>query len=142
MQRRNLILTVSSAIVCAVAIGAARAHHSFAAEFDADQPVELTGTITRMEWINPHTWMHLDVANDDGTTTAWMIEGGTPNTLFRRGFTMDSVKAGTEVQVFGYRARNGANRANGRDLILPDGSRLFMGSPGTGAPGEDSEAAP
>jgi hypothetical protein len=131
------VLTLALAL--ALGLGAARAHHSFAAEFDADQPVELTGTITRMEWINPHTWMHLDVANDDGTTTAWMIEGGTPNTLFRRGFTMDSVKAGTEVSIFGYRARNGANRANGRDLILPDGSRLFMGSPGTGAPGEESE---
>ncbi|MGW8368928.1 MAG: DUF6152 family protein [Gammaproteobacteria bacterium] len=115
----------------------AQAHHSFAAEFDADQPVELHGTITNMEWLNPHTWMHLDVQNGDGTTTAWMIEGGTPNTLFRRGFTPDSVKVGMEITVMGYRARNGANRANGRDLILPDGSRLFMGSPGTGAPGEE-----
>ncbi len=94
-----------------------------------------------MEWINPHTWMHIEVENDDGTTTAWMIEGGTPNTLFRRGFSAESVKPGTEVRIFGYRARNGANRANGRDLILPDGSRLFMGSPGTGAPG-DEEGAP
>jgi hypothetical protein len=118
----------------------AEAHHSFAAEFDADQPVELRGVITRMEWLNPHTWMHLDVQNADGTTTAWMIEGGTPNTLFRRGFTPQAVPVGTEITVIGYRARNGANRANGRDLILADGRRLFMGSPGTGAPGDEGAA--
>jgi DNA/RNA endonuclease YhcR with UshA esterase domain len=119
----------------------ASAHHSFAAEFDADQPVTLRGKITRMEWINPHTWMHVDVANEDGTTTAWMIEGGTPNTLFRRGFTRGTVQSGMEITIVGYRARNGANRANGRDLILADGSRLFMGSRGTGAPG-DEDAPP
>jgi uncharacterized protein DUF6152 len=119
----------------------AAAHHSFAAEFDANQPVELKGTITKMEWINPHSWLHIDVKNADGTTTPWMIEGATPNTLLRRGFTRDAVKAGTEITIIGYRAKNGANRANGRDLILPDGSRLFMSSSGTGAPG-DSEGAP
>jgi hypothetical protein len=119
----------------------AEAHHSFAAEFDADQPVELHGVITKMEWLNPHTWMHLDVQNTDGTTTAWMIEGGTPNTLFRRGFTPQAVPVGTEITVIGYRARNGANRANGRDLILSDGRRLFMGSPGTGAPGDEGAAS-
>jgi DNA/RNA endonuclease YhcR with UshA esterase domain len=116
------------------------AHHSFAAEFDANQPVTLRGTITKMEWINPHSWLHIDVKNDDGTTTAWMIEGATPNTLLRRGFTRDAVKAGTEITIVGYRAKNGANRANGRDLILPDGSRLFMSSPGTGAPDEGAAA--
>lgn len=113
------------------------AHHSFAAEFDADQPVTLRGTITKMEWINPHTWMHVDVQNDDGSVTPWMIEGGTPNTLMRRGFTMDNVRVGTVVTIEGFRARNGANRANGSDIILADGSRLFMGSRGTGAPGDD-----
>ena len=118
----------------------AAAHHSFAAEFDAAQPVTLRGTITKMEWINPHSWLHIDVKNDDGTTTPWMIEGATPNTLLRRGFTRDAVKAGTEITIVGYRAKNGANRANGRDLILPDGSRLFMSSPGTGAPEEGGAA--
>jgi hypothetical protein len=113
------------------------AHHSFASEFDAEQPVVLQGTITRMEWINPHTWMHLDVDNDDGSVTPWMVEGGTPNTLFRRGITAESVKAGTRITIHGFRARNGAYRANGRDLILPDGARLFMGSQGTGAPGDE-----
>ena len=119
----------------------ASAHHSFAAEFDADQPVELRGTITKMEWINPHSWLHIDVKNADGSTTPWMIEGATPNTLLRRGFSRDTVKPGTEITIIGYRAKNGANRANGRDLILPDGSRLFMQSSNTGAPGEEAESA-
>ncbi len=135
--------TVLVACVMAAAIAGARpasAHHSFAAEFDANAPVVLKGTITRMEWINPHSWIHMDVKNPDGTVTEWMIEGGTPNTLFRRGFTKEAVKAGMEITVEGYRAKNGANRANGRDLILKDGKRLFMGSSGTGAPidGKDS----
>jgi hypothetical protein len=118
----------------------ARAHHSFAAEFDAQQPVTLKGTVVQMDWVNPHSWIHIDVKNDDGSVTRWMVEGGTPNTLFRRGFTKDSLKAGTQILVEGYRAKNGANRANGRDLILADGKRLFMGSSGTGAPldGKDS----
>jgi hypothetical protein len=112
----------------------ALAHHSFAAEFDANAPVVLKGTITKMEWINPHSWIHVEVKNPDGTVTEWMVEGGTPNTLFRRGFTREAVKAGMEITVEGYRAKNGANRANGRDLILADGRRLFMCSSGTGAP--------
>ena len=92
-----------------------------------------------MEWINPHSWIHLDVKNPDGTVSKWMIEGGTPNTLTRRGFTKDSLKQGTEITVEGYRAKNGALRANGADLILPDGRRLFLGSSGTGAPKEDGK---
>jgi DNA/RNA endonuclease YhcR with UshA esterase domain len=130
---------LASGLLLVVTTRPPAAHHSFAAEFDVDQPVTLHGTITRMEWINPHSWLHVDVKNDDGTTTPWMIEGGTPNTLLRRGFTREAVKAGTEITIEGYRAKNGANRANGRDLVLPDGSRLFMGSPGTGAP-EDGAA--
>ena len=133
--------TALAVLLVGAAAPQARAHHSFAAEFDANQPVELHGTITRMEWINPHSWLHIDVKNADGTTTAWMIEGATPNTLLRRGFTREAVKTGTEITIIGFRAKNGANRANGRDLILPDGSRLFMSSTGTGAPG-DSEAPP
>jgi Family of unknown function (DUF6152) len=129
-----------AAVLLCCAAQPAAAHHSFAAEFDAAQPVTLRGTITKMEWINPHSWLHIDVKNDDGTTTPWMIEGATPNTLLRRGFTRDAVKAGTEITIVGYRAKNGANRANGRDLILPDGSRLFMSSPGTGAPEEGGAA--
>ena len=141
MKCRIGSMLVGALLVC-IAVQQANAHHSFAAEFDANQPVELKGTITKMEWINPHSWLHIDVKNADGTTTPWMIEGATPNTLLRRGFTRDAVKAGTEITIIGYRAKNGANRANGRDLILPDGSRLFMQSSGTGAPGEGEAAEP
>lgn len=122
-----LLLTVA-------AVTAIEAHHSFAAEFDANQPVTLKGTVTKMEWINPHAWIHLDVKKPDGTVEQWMIEGGTPNTLVRRGFTKTSLTEGTEITVEGFRAKNGKLRANGRDLILPDGKRLFMGSSGTSAP--------
>jgi hypothetical protein len=113
---------------------ALRAHHSFAAEFDANQPVQLKGTVAQVEWINPHTWIHLDVKKSDGSMERWMIEGGTPNTLLRRGLTKNSLPEGTELVVDGYKAKNGTNRANGRDLTFPDGRKLFMGSSGTGAP--------
>jgi DNA/RNA endonuclease YhcR with UshA esterase domain len=136
MHVRHSVVATAAVLLAAAAARDAAAHHSFAAEFDANNPVTLKGTITKMEWINPHSWLHIDVVNADGTTTAWMIEGATPNTLLRRGFTRDAVKAGTEITIVGYRAKNGANRANGRDLVLADGSRLFMGSPGTGAPEE------
>ncbi len=113
-----------------------RAHHAFSAEFDANKPVKLEGTITRVEWINPHAWFHLDVKTQDGNVQKWMIEAGTPNTLFRRGFTKDSVVKGTAIRVDGYQAKDGSMRANGRDMILPDGRTLFMGSSGTGAPSD------
>ncbi len=119
-------------IVGLVALAAAPvvAHHAFSAEFDADRPLQLTGTVTKVEWINPHAWIHIETA--EGET--WMIEGGTPNTLFRRGFTKDSLQAGTEISVDGYQAKDGSNKANGRDLTFTDGRKLFMGSSGTGAP--------
>lgn len=119
--------------------GSAFAHHAFSAEFDADQPITLRGTVTRIEWINPHAWIHIDVADDAGNVESWMIEAGSPNTLVRRGMTRDSIPEGTEVVVFGYRHRNGSNAANGRDVTLPDGSKLFLSSPRTGAPGGDAE---
>src|SRR5688500_19654541 len=110
------------------------AHHAFSTEFDANQPITLKGTITRVEWINPHAWIHLDVPGDGGVVEKWMIEAGSPNTLVRRGMTRDSIPPGTEVVVFGYRHRNGSNAANGRDVTLPDGRRPFITAPGPGAP--------
>ena len=116
------------------------AHHSFAAEFDANQPVQLKGTVAKVEWINPHTWIHLDVKKADGTTERWMIEGGTPNTLLRRGLTKASLPEGTELVVDGYKAKNGSNRANGRDVTFTDGRKMFLGSSGTGAPRDGRDA--
>ena len=113
------------------------AHHSFAAEFDAKRPVKLSGTVTKMEWINPHTWIHVDVTKADGTVEEWMIEAGTPNTLLRRGFTRDSLKKGTEVIVDGYQSKDGSLRANGRDITLPNGQTLFLGGNSADAPDQD-----
>jgi Family of unknown function (DUF6152) len=115
------------------------AHHAFAAEFDAKKPVQLKGTVTRMEWINPHAWIHVDVKSPDGKVTSWMVEAGTPNTLFRRGFTKDSLQPGTEIFVDGYQAKDGSNKANGRDITFPDGRKLFLGSSGTGAPYDEKK---
>jgi len=113
------------------------AHHAFAAEFDANKPVRFEKAIvTRMEWVNPHVWIHVDVPQPNGTVEKWAIEGGTPNVLFRRGFTKEAMVPGTIIVVDGYRAKDGSRRANGRDLTLPDGRTLFLGSSGTGAPVE------
>ncbi len=112
------------------------AHHAFNSEFDAKKHVEFRGTVTKMEWINPHAWIHVDVKKPDGSVEAWMIEAGTPNTLLRRGLTKNSLLPGTEIRVDGYQSKDGSLRANGRDLTLPNGQTLFLGSSGTGAPDE------
>src|SRR5271154_3388396 len=125
---RSAIAVMASCLGMFVAASPASAHHAFAAEFDSTKPVKLKGTVTKMEWINPHSWIHIDVKNADGTVTSWMIECGSPNTLFRRGVTKDSLPAGTEVLVDGYLAKDGSNRANGRDVTLTDGKKLFLGS--------------
>jgi hypothetical protein len=120
-------------------IAPVRAHHAFSAEFDAKRPVKFHGTVTKVEWINPHTWIHLDVKKDDGTVEKWMIEGGNPHNLFRRGFSPSILTAGKEIVVDGYQAKDGTHRANGRDLTLPDGRTLFLGSSGTGAPSDGKD---
>ena len=119
-----------------LAIAPAVAHHAFSAEFDANNPIRLEGTVAKMEWVNPHAWIYVDVKKPDGSIEHWKIEGGTPNTLFRRGFTKDSLKPGTAIVVTGYRAKDGTLKGNGRDLTLPDGKKLFLGSSGTGAPAD------
>ena len=115
------------------------AHHSFAAEYDANKPVKMTGTVTQMEWINPHAWVHIDVKKPDGKVESWMVEAGAPNALLRRGFNKQSLLPGTVITVEGYQAKDGANRANGRDITYQDGRKLFVGSSGTGAPDERPE---
>lgn len=139
MKKLGFVVAATVTIAGASLMGmrSASAHHAFSTEFDAKQPITLKGTITKVEWINPHAWIHLDVPGDGGAVEKWMIEAGSPNTLVRRGMTRDSIPPGTEVVVFGYRHRNGSNAANGRDVTLPDGRRLFITSPGTGAPASE-----
>jgi hypothetical protein len=142
MERRFWAAAAAAALLAAG--GRAAAHHAFSAEFDANAPVTLRGPVTKVEWINPHAWIHMAVKTPAGATETWMVEGGTPNTLQRVGISRDSIKIGTEIVVSGYKAKDGRLRANGRDITLPDGRTLFMGSSGTGAPrdGRDPNERP
>ena len=136
---RTTLFVVMVGVSLLVAAVPAIAHHSFAAEFDSAQPVTLSGTVTKMEWINPHAWIHLDVKKPDGKVESWEIETGNPSALIRRGFNRNSLPPGVEITVQGFRAKDGGMRANGRDLTFKDGKKLFVGSSGTGAPGDTPE---
>jgi hypothetical protein len=129
------IALIASACVILPAVPA-WAHHAFAAEFDAKKPVHLEGVVTKVELINPHSWIHVDIKKADGSAESWMVEAGSPNVLLRRGFTKATIATGTPVVVEGYQSKDGSLRANGRDITLPNGQKLFLGSQGTGAPYE------
>ena len=141
MHRESTTKSLSPAIAFAAAAALALAvgvpvyaHHAFGAEFDPNRPLVLKGPVVRVEWVNPHTWIHLEVTTDDGSKEVWMVEGGTPNSLLRRGLKRDTIKIGQIVVVDGYQAKDRSNRANGRDVTFEDGQKFFLGSSGTGAP--------
>jgi Family of unknown function (DUF6152) len=133
-MKRNVLPIAMAGAAILLMLKPARAHHAFEAEFDADKPVKLRGIVTKMEWINPHVWIHLDAKGADGKVVTWMIEGGPPNTLIRRGWNKNSLPEGTEIVVEGYQSKDGSPRANGREITFPDGKKLFVGSPGPGSP--------
>ena len=138
---RSIYTLSSLSVVLAVLLPfPAPAHHSFAAEFDARAPVSLKGKVTKIEWINPHAWVHLDVVKEDESVVSWMVEGGTPNPLLRRGLTRDTIPIGAVVVVDGYQSKDRSARANGRDVTFEDGRKFFMGSSGTGAPLDGRDA--
>jgi hypothetical protein len=139
MRTKLALVSIVSAAACLLVTGLAvplSAHHAFAAEFDANKPVKFEGTVTKMQWTNPHVWVYVDVKKSDGKVENWAFEAGTPNVLFRRGFTKNALLHGTKVVVDGYQSKDGSHRANGRDITLADGRKLFLGSSGTGAPYE------
>jgi hypothetical protein len=134
MKHQNLLIFTLSVMTLIPLPPAASAHHSFAAEYDANNPVTLTGSVTKMAWINPHSWIYIDVKKPDGNVENWAVEAGPPGTLIRAGFTKESLLPGTVIIVNGYRAKDGALRANGRDITLPDGRLLFVGGSSPDAP--------
>ena len=134
MKTRNYLMFMLIAMAMIALSPRANAHHSFAAEYNADNPVTLTGSVTKMAWINPHSWIYIDVKKPDGNVESWAVEAGPPGTLIRAGFTKESLFPGTVIVVNGYRAKDGAMRANGRDITLPDGRLLFVGGSAPDAP--------
>ena len=130
-MRKTLAILIAVVALLAAAVPV-WAHHAFAAEFDANKPVKMRGTVTKMDWINPHAWIHIDVKGTDGKVTPWMVEAAAPNALLRRGWTKQSLLPGTEILVEGYQAKDGANRANGSIITFTDGKKLFVGSSGDG----------
>ena len=136
MRTKLALVTALVALFVIASAAPLSAHHAFAAEFDSNKPVKFEGTVTKMQWTNPHVWVYVDVKKPDGKVENWAFEAGTPNVLFRRGFTKNSLLPGTKVVVDGYQSKDGSHRANGRDITLADGRTLFLGSTGTGAPYE------
>ena len=136
---RTTVAAVLAASAVALAPVAVWGHHAFGAEFDPNRPLVLKGPVTKVEWVNPHTWIHIEVQKDDGTTEDWMVEGGTPNTLLRNGLNKNSLTPGTFIVVDGYQAKDRSNRANGRNVTLENGEKIFMGSSGTGAPKDGAD---
>lgn len=134
LMKKQVLILIGLGVLAAGTT--AYAHHAFAAEFDKDKPLKIQGTVTKMQWINPHPWIHITVKNKDGKDEAWMIEASAPNNLLRRGFTRDSLPVGSVITVEGYQALDGSQRANGTALTFADGRHLFIGSAGTGAPQE------
>jgi hypothetical protein len=140
MCRSGLAALVLAGLVVAVGVPA-MAHHAFGAEFDPNRPVVLRGPVIKVEWVNPHTWIHMEVTIDDGSKQVWMVEGGTPNTLLRRGLSRDTIPVGVMIVVDGYQSKDRSARANGRDVTFEDGRKFFMGSSGTGAPRDGRDQA-
>ena len=136
-MRTKPCVVVAGLLFAALTAAPVVAHHAFNAEFDAKRPVKFKGTVTKMVWVNPHAWIYVDVKKADGSVEEWMVEAGTPNTLLRRGLTRQSLPVGTEITDDGYQSKDGSFRANGRDLTLPNGQTLFIGSSGTGAPSDE-----
>lgn len=135
-MKQTVVIALAGAMLSAVPVWA---HHAFAAEFDAKKPVHLEGVVSKVELINPHSWIHVDVKDASGKVTTWMVEAGSPNVLLRRGINKNSIPKGTQVVVEGYQSKDGSMRANGRDVTLPDGKKLFLGSSGTGAPYDEKK---
>ena len=137
MVRTLGVAVAALGLVLATTAVPASAHHAFAAEFDAKKPVLFNGTVTKMEWINPHVWIHIDVTQPNGAVERWMVEGGAPNVLFKRGFSKNSLLPGAKVVVDGYRAKDGSKKMNAREITFADGKKLFAGSSATGAPANE-----
>jgi hypothetical protein len=133
-MRARLAIAVSAGLF--LAVSPVRGHHAFAAEFDANRPIKLRGTVVKLDWINPHSWIHIDVKGEDGKAVSWMIEGGSPNALLRLGFTKDALPLGSEILVEGFQAKDGSNRGVGKSVSFADGRRLFLGGSAPGANGD------